>query len=59
MLACHEGHVHIVNMLINNDAHINLQNKVYSFKVIVRTLHLSLTTSQDVHKGLVLIIYLG
>ena len=35
MLACREGHVHIVNMLINNDAQVNLQNKVYSFKVIV------------------------
>ena len=29
MLACSKGHVHIVNILINNDAHVNLQNKVY------------------------------
>lgn len=35
MLACKKGHVHIVNMLINNDAHINLQNEVCNCKVIV------------------------
>ena len=28
MIVCQEGHIHTVSMLMDNGAHVNLQNKV-------------------------------
>ena len=28
MIASQQGHIHIVSMLVDNGAHVNLQNKV-------------------------------
>ena len=55
MIASQEGHIHVVSILVDNGAHVNLQNKVPT-KILQVCMYVHVLFAEDFTMSLIIVL---